>query len=179
MNSIQLTLPFPPEIEWRDIPGYEGKYQASKNGLIKHRKKDKPLLPGNQSSGYHNVRLPVGGKFKSVLVHRLIMLAFVGERPAGMEINHKNGIRTDNRLENLEYITHSENILYSMHILKTMRSHPGMTSIQSKLTDDIVREIRQLYLLGGASYLSLSIKFNVSPSLIGYIVTRKRWQHIE
>lgn len=72
------------------------------------------------NSGYVQVRLPVAGKFKWVSVARLMLQAFTGE--VGEQVNHKNGVRTDNRLENLEWVTRSENMLHSYRVLG--RQHP-------------------------------------------------------
>lgn len=72
------------------------------------------------NSGYAQVRLPIGGKYKWVSVARLVLQAFTGV--VGDEVNHKNGLRLDNRLENLEWTTRSENMRHSYKVLG--RQHP-------------------------------------------------------
>lgn len=108
---------------WKDIPGYEGIYQASSHGRIKrvagsawngikwHHKKEKILTPSPAGSmGHIGVALSKNGKPKTFRVHVLICLAFYGERPQGYHVLHINGDPQDNRVENLKYGTAKENI---------------------------------------------------------------------
>ena len=101
---------------WKDVVGYEGIYQVSNLGRVKslnynHTGKEKVRKLDLGRKGYYLVVLCKGGKRKAHIVHRLVMLAFIGE--SDLQVNHKNGIKTDNRLENLEYCTASENIRHS------------------------------------------------------------------
>ena len=98
---------------WKDVPNYEGLYQVSNLGRVKSLKfgKDKILKPQEGKRGYMKVGLWKEGERKYSYVHRLIMLAFVGE--SDLQVNHKNGVKTDNCLENLEYCTASENTLHA------------------------------------------------------------------
>ena len=108
------------EVEiWKPIPGFEEVYSASSLGRIR-RDSDSPrgtageTLKGWVSRyGYLNIRLSDGPRRPTLLAHRLVMLAFVGPCPANKEINHKNGIKTDNRLQNLEYVTRQENMRHA------------------------------------------------------------------
>ena len=86
------------------------------------------------NSGYAQVRLPVNGKYKWVLVSRLVLRAFTGTQ--GEQCNHKNGIRLDNRLENLEWCSMSENMLHSYRVLgrKHPRPHQGKQGALCKLS---------------------------------------------
>jgi hypothetical protein len=108
------------EIEWRPIPGWEDYYEVSNHGEIRSldrvvtdgkvfRGKPKALKLGN--NGYVHTSLYRGGQAKYSTVHRLVMLTFVGPRPVGHDICHRNGVRVDNRVENLYYGTRSENNL--------------------------------------------------------------------
>lgn len=113
---------------WKDIPGYEGKYKVSNLGRVKSLERKVPirnhytdewhertvrehiLRPGRFcKTGHLSVVLGHGEAGKPV--HQLVMKAFVGEPPEGMEVRHLNGNPQDNRLENLRYGTRSENIL--------------------------------------------------------------------
>lgn len=99
--------------QWKDIPGYEGRYQASETGQIKSLIGASRVLKQSQTSkGYSCVCLRSDKKSKHWLVHRLIAVTFLGENPK-LDINHKNGVKTDNRLENLEWCTRSENIRHA------------------------------------------------------------------
>ena len=111
---------------WKDIPGYENFYQASNLGKI--RSKDRYIyLPQNKSEilkkgrilktnkvafDYLQVTLYKDKKRRSLYVSNLVMLTFVGPKPKGYEVNHKNENKNDNSLENLEYITSKENNNY-------------------------------------------------------------------
>lgn len=100
--------------EWRDIPGYEGLYQASNYGRIKSLNykrtgKEQLLKPSKESCGYLQVRLYRDGKPKWYKVHRLVWEAFNGPISEGMQINHINEDKTDNRLENCNLMTPKEN----------------------------------------------------------------------
>lgn len=95
------------EETWRDIPGYEGKYQVSDYGRVKSLLTDK-ILRGD-SHRYTQVVLCKDGIKTHKLVHRLVWEAFKGHIPQGMQINHMNEIKTDNRLINLSLTTIKEN----------------------------------------------------------------------
>lgn len=111
----------------KDIPGYEGLYQADSEGFIikiSRPQKDKrygemtkevvlkPYIIKNKQKkpSYYVVTLSKNGIKNKVLVHRIIYSTFHGEIPEGAVIDHLNGIKTDNRLENLEACSHQENI---------------------------------------------------------------------
>ncbi len=113
-------------VEWRDIPGYEGSYQVSRCGRVHSldrvitcanrwggvsdvRRKGKELTPCKTSNGYIQVHL---GAEVLCRVHRLVALAFV-PGDTSLQVNHKNGKRDDNRAENLEWLTCSDNHLHS------------------------------------------------------------------
>lgn len=109
--------------EWRDIPGYEGTYQASDHGRV--RSVDRKLVNSlgyerllrgkilrlKDDKGYLRVQLNFGGVGKMHLVHRLVLAAFVGEAPEGMQCRHMDGYPKNNHLHNLRYGTVSENQL--------------------------------------------------------------------
>ncbi len=98
---------------WRDIPGYEGHYQISDKGLVKSLKWGKErILKPRYMRGYQNVWLSKDGNTKSIQVHQLVTMAFLGHTPNGMSVtvDHINGVKDDNRPENLRLVSHRENI---------------------------------------------------------------------
>lgn len=101
---------------WKSIEDYEGLYEISNLGNVKslnykHTKKEGILAKCNNRNGYLTVNLFKNRKVKTRRIHQLVALAFLNHKPCGYElvINHINHIKTDNRLENLEIVTHREN----------------------------------------------------------------------
>lgn len=109
--------------------------------------------------------------------HRLVMLAFVGPCPEGMNVNHKNGVKTDGRLENLEYVTFKENLGHARRELGFNNS--GMNHRLARLSDGEVHEMRELYASGRIKQIELAQKYGIAQSTISYILNRKAWKHIE
>ena len=97
---------------WRDIPNYEGLYQISNLGRVKsfYGLKEKILKPGILNNGYYRVILCKQSIKKTYLVHRLVWETFNGTIPEGLQVNHLNEVKTDNRLSNLNLMTQKENI---------------------------------------------------------------------
>mgnify|MGYP000648467329 CR=1 FL=1 len=99
---------------WKDIKGYERKYQVSNLGRIKslkrrYRKTERILTKHKHYKNYDLVSLSKDGKIKTYTVHRLVALAFIPNPENKLEINHKISIRDDNRVDNLEFCTAKEN----------------------------------------------------------------------
>lgn len=108
---------------WKDIKGYEGKYQVSNLGRVKslwiaHNtfdgikkiQREKILAQRKDNLGYVSYGLFKNGQSKRVRAHKLVAEAFVGCIPKGLAINHINGVKSDNRVENLEICTYSHNV---------------------------------------------------------------------
>lgn len=104
--------------EWRAIPGYEGFYEVSSCGLVRSvdrtdiagRYRPGVLLSQGDDRGYRFVRLSKDREQRVIKVHALVVITFIGQCPPGHEVDHINGVRSDNRLVNLEYVTHLENV---------------------------------------------------------------------
>lgn len=97
--------------EWRPVEGFAGVYEVSSRGRMRNTSSGKYLVtttPG-RIDGYCAVSLRIAiGKYCTRTVHRIVAEAFLPEREPGMQIHHKNGIKTDNRVENLEWVSPSE-----------------------------------------------------------------------
>ena len=103
--------------EFRDIKGYEGLYKVSDLGRVKSLKrkgvlKDKILKPTLESIGYLKVALSKNSKGKNRRLHQLVAEAFLNHTPNGFKlvVDHRNNIKTDNKLENLQLVTARENL---------------------------------------------------------------------
>lgn len=173
---------------WKDILGYKDCYQASNLGKIKslNRKvwmaanknyciRKGKILKGTQTKyGYLMVNLQKTGKRKMCTIHRLVLLAFIGE--SSLQCNHKNGIKTDNRLENLEYCTCSENHKHAFRIgLRKPINLKGEKHGRSKLKEKDILEIRDLYKYKIYNQFLLGNLYNVDQSNISYIIRKKTW----
>lgn len=101
---------------WRQIPEYD--YEASSVGRIRNR--HKRVLKLQRKGDYLCVSLRQNGESKSHLVHRLVAYAFL-DFDRDLQINHKNGDKHDNRIDNLEAVTPSQNVLHAKHVLRSNR----------------------------------------------------------
>lgn len=121
---------------WKHIPNTEDKYLVSNLGNVvslnyAKTKKPKGLKKELTSDGHYRVTL---GRFGRIKIHRAVCLAFL-ENPNNYPIiNHKNGIKTDNMVENLEWCTQSHNALHSLNVLKNKPNNLGNSGIKSKLS---------------------------------------------
>ena len=133
------------EERWRWVDGYEGLYMVSTLGDVMaapHGYKDgKPLNQRKSNNGYLLVSLYKDGLYKHSLVHRLVAKAFIPNPEKKDQVNHKNGIKSDNRVCNLEWMTCSENIRHKFDVLGA-DTGKGRPSKLRKFTDEQVREIR-------------------------------------
>jgi hypothetical protein len=169
---------------WKDVKGYEGYYQISDFGNIRSldryvnttygkRIEKGKILKKPISHGYCRIALQKNGFIRKIMIHRLVSLAFIENIENKEQVNHINGIKNDNRVENLEWVTQSENELHSYRILNK-KSLQGQLHGNSKLTEKDVLEIRQSEL----SDKELSLIYNSSRKNINDIKNKKRWKHI-
>ena len=154
---------------WKEVPGYDGVF-ASSLGRIRGPKSIRATYLEN---GYPTLHLrPLGGSKKHRrAVHRLVLEAFSGPRPKGMECRHLNGIRHDNRLCNIVWGTHDENT-EDNHRNRAYRY--GQMAPKSKLNPEQVKEI----FFATGSHRSLGRKYGVSGCAIRRIKIGRNWGHI-
>lgn len=145
----------------------QGKIFSNKSGSIKE------LKAGLTKGGYNIVVFSNDGKTKSINVHSIIATQYIGE-PDGMHVNHKNGIKTDNRIENLEYVTPKENTQHAARIgLISKRPYLDYRNKASKL-DELKVLTAMTYLGVGHSNRSVAKIMGVSHRTIAIIKAEKK-----
>jgi DNA-binding MarR family transcriptional regulator len=174
---------------WKSVKGFEGCYEVSSYGRVrsldrmilnknnKYQKANGRILKGKVNKlGYVEVVLyDKNRKASYPLVHRILTQTFISNPDNKPQVNHKNGVKNDNRLENLEWSTIKENI---KHALETRLTKVGSDRSDSKLTDSQVLEIRELFATKKYSFSELGRMFNVDGSGIGRIVKGLKWKHL-
>lgn len=166
--------------EWRDIEGFDGFYQVSNTGKIRSQGDNRGNKSGKwrlrslsaNPDGYLKVRLMHKGKDKTCGIHTLVAKAFIPNPNNYETVNHKDGNKTNNNVDNLEWADRSQQMIhaYQNGLKMPMR---GSKHSQSKLTDDDVRYIRSHYKRQSTEFgtVALGKKFGVSSRVIG-LVTR-------
>jgi len=152
---------------WKDVKDYEGLYQVSDLGNVKSTRNNKILTPAKAKNGYLRLCFSVKNKHKNISLHRLVAETFIENLNNKPQVNHINGIKTDNRVENLEWNTCKENINHaiSMGIINVK----GENNSYSKITKKQSEEIRK----SGKTLKELGIIYNVHLSTISLIKNNK------
>ena len=109
-------------------------------------------------------------------VSRLVLLAFIGPCPRGMECCHNNGVSQDDRLENLRWDTHSANL---MDRVEHGTCPHGVSAPSAKLDETKVRDLRRQFASGDYTKKELGRIYNISDTAVGYIVRRKTWKYLD
>lgn len=170
---------------WKEIIGYEGIYEVSNFGkvrsldkLVNHWRGGKRIKKGKilsciNNKGYLRVQL---NNFvpKIYMVHRLVCGAFIPNPNNKPQVNHLNGIKSDNRIENLEWCTASDNIKHAYK--KELISKKGIKHHMVKLTEKEVREIK--YQCKNMSQSKIAEKYNIHRVHVSAIRLNKYWKHI-
>lgn len=161
--------------EWRDIPGFEGRYQASDCGQIRgfYRGRWRVMSQYVGKSGYSQIGLWEDGRQKQKTVHSLVAAAFLGHRAEGLVVCHFNGVRADNRAANLRYDTPSAN----QQDRQRHATHcQGSANPIAKLCEREVEEIKAKR--GTATYRSIAGAYGVSFATIQKIMSGNGWRHV-
>jgi hypothetical protein len=172
---------------WKDIPDYEGFYQASNLGRV--RSCDRTIvtsLGANQflkgrilspsvAGRYALVQVCKHGVRTMVAVHILVARVFLGDRPDGLVINHIDGCRFNNSASNLEYCTQTEN---NHHARATgLNNAHGQNHKRSKLKDSDIAVIRDR-LLNGEKQTSIARDYGVDKQIISRISRKRSWNGV-
>lgn len=172
-------------VERLPIPNFEDRYEIDILGNVysmfdnvghkSGRLKSNTVTP----RGYVVTKLSINGKARDHFIHRLLMLTFRPiENSDKLQVNHIDGIKTNNSLSNLEWCTSRENIRHAWHVIKVSYVRCGEDSSRARFTENDIREIRRLATTG-MTQEAIGKIFNASQRVISKIVTRKSWKHLE
>ncbi len=178
------------KLEWRWVVGYEGKYKISSDGWVKSVRRvvvswrsqnfvpERILSVFRNEWGYSIVSLSKEAKQKTYTVHRLVALAFLAN-PLGLpEVNHKNGVKTDNSVSNLEWIDGPGNKAHAKK-MGLGRWCRGTEVVTSKLVESDVREIKRRLSTGRETHRMIAADFGVVRTAITAIANRRTWAHVK
>ena len=126
---------------WKDIPGFP-RYRISSHGNFVNHNGVCTNYSDHQDegSGYRIVGLRIGKQLYSRSLHSLVMLAFVGDRPRKYVINHKDLNKRNNHLDNLEYVTNSENQIHRYKSYPTLNRN--MVNIHARISEDVDKSLK-------------------------------------
>jgi hypothetical protein len=171
--NMTARLEFSRAEEWRPIPGWP--YEASSNGRIRHAVTKRVRAPYfRKSDGYFGIGLCDSHRKprqKTFPVHRLVLEAFTG--PLDCDVNHIDGVKTNNHLSNLERTTPSKNGLHAYR-LGLSKPQRGEDNGQCKLTDATVQEIIKRYRAGGIQQKELAEEYAISRAQMCNILNGRR-----
>lgn len=172
------------DAQWIPLVGYPGVYEITSAGSIRsvdrigeyrHRRiRGRPLRVQRDRAGYCYVQLNHGGEYRTAFVHRLVAATFIGQATEGMQVNHRNGVKADNRVENLEYATASQNSLHRCRVLGHGR---GDTNGKRKLRSGLIPAIR-IMARDGDRLCDVARLLGVSRAAIANVVSGRTWAHI-
>lgn len=159
--------------EWKQIEGYEN-YRISNHGEIVNI--DGIVMRFNLDRyGYYKLSLSRKSTRKNFYVHRLVGIHFVENPENKPEVNHDDGIKTNNCYTNLTWMTSSENQKHA-YLIGLQKRQQGESRYNSKLTNENVRHIRNNPKNKTQKYLAY--KFSITQSIISGIINNKRWNHV-
>lgn len=180
------------EIEiWKKIKDLEGFYEISNLGNVKSISrvvnssvqkcgfriiKEKIKQSQDNGKGYKQLYVQVNNKRKLFYIHRLVAQSFLPNPENKPQVNHINGIKTDNRVQNLEWCTSNEN---RKHAVDNNLMKKGENHSKSKLTEKDILAIRRLYRINPRfNKTNIAKKLGVRDTTIHKIINNQRWKHI-
>lgn len=161
---------------FKDIPGYEGIYSISECGQVKslprliksktgnYYSKEKIIKLSIGTTGYYFFNVCINGKAKSVAIHKMVALTFIGSRPENMDIRHLDGNKLNNHISNLCYGTRQQNI-------EDTQRHGNFKITNKKLSEKDIIKIRKSKI----SYKELAKKYNVKINTIKHVRSNISW----
>lgn len=182
------------QVVWKPVLGYEDYYEISNEGEVRslnrtvittnrnsYLRKGKVMSKIQDKFGYLSVGLTLNSKTKLIKIHRLVALAFISNPENKLTVNHKDGNKLNNNVDNLEWSTYSENSKHAFdnglnNILDRRYSETKENNPNSKLTQEQVKEIRNKYVPYTCSAKKLANEYGVSQSCIEHILNNRSWK---
>lgn len=173
--------------EWRPVRGFERDYEVSNLGrgrrltpskTVRNTHPGRILTAHKARHGYVRFAFAVAGKKHYVAVHRAVWEAFVAPIPPALQINHKNGVKDDNRLENLDCVTQSENVKWNYRVLGVAApNNPqrGEKNGRAKLKEADLPRVFQLR-AEGRSQQAIADLLGVSQTSVSRVLLGKSWK---
>jgi len=153
----------------------DARYEISRDGIVRNKKTKAIKSQYVSSTGYYMVSISRDNKSNPYRVHRLLANNFIDNPLNLREVNHIDGDKLNNKLDNLEWVSHFGNM---RHAFSTgLANNTGTRNGMSRLDDDKVSEIKQL-LKSGVSQYKIAAKYGVSRSTILKIKLNKTWNHV-
>jgi len=140
-----------------------------------HQQQGRPLGCQRSPGGYVVLTIRVEGRKRNALAHRIIWEHVHGPSPAGMQVNHRDGVKSNNRISNLELVTNSGN---RRHAFATGLQPVGSALVHAKLTEADIPKIRDL-LAQGVTKAHLAKAYGVSRKAIRQVAQGKSWAHVK
>ena len=188
LEQLGIDIPCLSNELWKYVPNSDNRYLVSNYGRIlttgyKGGKKCSIMKPAKDNQGYLRTMLKLNGRVRTIKVHRIVAQTWIPNEENKLQVNHKNFDRSDNRVENLEWMTPKENCLYSFNAGRIIR--PVCTNFvkgeqigTSKLTELEIKEIRQKFKPRVYTREMLGKEYNVAPATIKDIILKKSWKHV-
>lgn len=192
MAEIQFTREELECEEWRDVVGYEGVYSVSNLGRVRRNHAIRGSIKGSVEAGHVMSPCPIKRGYLRLSLHRdakrkshqvatLVTKAFIGPQPTPLhQVNHKDGVKINNREGNLEWATNQENQDHANNVLNVIRPtrRRGEGHHNAYFTESDIRGIRQAY-AAGQSMGAIARGRSSTVQTISRIVKRKGWRHVE
>lgn len=175
---------------WKEIDGYDGFYEVSNKGNVRswkirngksNKKAHVPHILNSfkDKDGYRKCGLSKSGKTKQYRIARLVGIAFLDDTKEHLQINHIDGNKSNDSINNLEWVTAKENVNHSIE--EGLRTHKHMMGARNKnsiLCKSDVLDIRNAYRLNIFTHQEIANAYDVSRQHISAIINKKRWPHL-